>query len=1219
MGETTPDAVELKCPGCETYFRLTPKKGRLPTGDVPCPKCFTEISVEHGRKIYRSHMSDMASEDTQPTSSAPGFGVMSRRPSADALDDESEDAIARLTRLAGDLPGGSKATMAGLPGGFTNPFSRDGDLDKTAAIDASVLSAIAEQNGNTTKGPFDNPPVPDPPAEDGLAESTDAGAWRRSHEHQTSPGLDEVSDVLAAEKSANEAQTRKTVDLTRQNRADLAQLRETAENKRVPRSMIGLRSGKAPDEDTLEGEVGLSDAELKSQVLARIKKKRMVARPGDDTATSAGSAGSAGSAPTSVSSARKLKLDKLRPALSGASTAEDDASSDDSEDSGKPSLAHLFKKAQKRRTSPGIGSSEDLPAPRSESPARPQPRPALPSKAQTDSATPGIDLEDSEARELAELLRDVSDVSDDTAPDSSDASSPDHSGLFDGFGAPEGASPPGRVPLPGISRERGQATSQSMLARLQARRRGPNVDPIELGTAGESRGSGYIRLPTAEIQDVLGRGQYRLRIEDIIYEPVDEAGLTQLIKGGVLLGAEELAEADGDWMPVSEHPVFGELRRKMAAEAHDVLSRIGTPRRKAPARAPATPAPREEPFSPPLPVDASSNSLDFSLLDVEQKGRESAEVAAEAASPSEHSAPELDPFMALETREPESEPLYDDAPGDVSVSQFLEDDLDGAEPGASELVEDDDDVAPLAKPNEPPATLPSSPHQRRPEDAILPDVAPASLSSEMDAAPARKKSAGGRIAGLALGAGLLAVLGAGLTAPGQAMIEDATGWNPSSLWTTTTNEEPPAPRAQQATKTAEVAGTESPTPAEALEPEAAQTPEAAPAPSPDERLVELKQRWRTGESSVDELAELIEIAGARQQWSLMRQASLAALATAPEDERFHTAHKRAVEQDPEMGPYQPQVLDAATGLNFAGNYSVDTHRGWIFKLPGSEDEVIFKPSRQGWEDGWQMEIASWRLCELIACNFEIIKTTPALLHEDALIAALDAASGDIDTAQAQQLRELASWQAGEGDGTSRVVRGSLERLPASSRAPFPIEYRPLWIDWLTATSSPAPLERPLSEELSSIASLADGKFQQPLVDAIGQQPTSEVARDVSSLLLFDYLTNNWERFSTRAETYGLNNPVIGNSIVSRHNGDAFQPRASRRVQGRFEWTTRFSRSTVATIRLLERDTLEAVLFPEAGPVDRARLNVLWSQREDLLERVEQLVAQHGQDDVLYFP
>ncbi|GEM_PF-4362578 len=94
------------------------------------------------------------------------------------------------------------------------------------------------------------------------------------------------------------------------------------------------------------------------------------------------------------------------------------------------------------------------------------------------------------------------------------------------------------------------------------------------GLASENRGSGFIKLPTTDILDVLGKGQFRLRVEGIIYEPVDKYGLTQLIKGGVLLGAEDIAEAGGDWMPISKHPVFGELRKRMAAEAHALLAKV---------------------------------------------------------------------------------------------------------------------------------------------------------------------------------------------------------------------------------------------------------------------------------------------------------------------------------------------------------------------------------------------------------------------------------------------------------------------------------------------------------------------------------------------------------------------------------------------------------------------------------------------------------------------
>lgn len=119
-----------------------------------------------------------------------------------------------------------------------------------------------------------------------------------------------------------------------------------------------------------------------------------------------------------------------------------------------------------------------------------------------------------------------------------------------------------------------ESTEDSLLIQLQALDKKLSAKP---GFASEkNQGSGFIKLPTTDILDVLGTGQFRLRVQDIIYEPVDEKGLTQLIKGGVLLGAEDIAEANGDWMPISDHPVFSGLRERMAKEAHSLLSKVAS-------------------------------------------------------------------------------------------------------------------------------------------------------------------------------------------------------------------------------------------------------------------------------------------------------------------------------------------------------------------------------------------------------------------------------------------------------------------------------------------------------------------------------------------------------------------------------------------------------------------------------------------------------------------
>ncbi len=144
-------------------------------------------------------------------------------------------------------------------------------------------------------------------------------------------------------------------------------------------------------------------------------------------------------------------------------------------------------------------------------------------------------------------------------------------------------------------------SDESLLTQLQA------LDKQQISNAGnasENRGSGFIKLPTTDILDVLGTGQFRLRVQDIIYEPVDEKGLTQLIKGGVLLGAEDIAEANGNWMPISEHPVFSELRERMAREAHSLLSKV------APGKVDSAP-PAQKPIHPPklnLPSNISASA-----------------------------------------------------------------------------------------------------------------------------------------------------------------------------------------------------------------------------------------------------------------------------------------------------------------------------------------------------------------------------------------------------------------------------------------------------------------------------------------------------------------------------------------------------------------------------------------------------------------------------------
>ena len=1275
MGDKTPESVEIKCPGCGTRFRMTPKKGRLPSGDIPCPKCYEEIPVRDGEVVSAGENS--SDGDGESNSSAPKFGVMSparrgetKTTSEKRTSTEAEDAIARLEQMAKDLPKDSSSTMAGLPGVGANPFKASRQMDKTAAVDRSILEKVAIAQ----------------PADD-LDEDDDAGrgaSFAPANQPDTSPRLvsAETIDRLAQENSEaavapddmpDDEETRppglRQQATTARRKAENKALRETAENKSISADMVRetAENKSITPEMVKKSRRGDDEEEKKSppksNVLARIKKHQVLKKVGTSRPNAQGSDSKTIGDKTSPS----INLDKLRKKSAGDGAADGDSEA--------KSLSDLFDKVKKKRgTDAGRLRKKLLKGAKKTSASAAKKKKAVP------SVDLGDELSDSELADIVDQSTDKTEkeeaplpglptsktappTREDKAGEKSEKAT-DHSGLFDSVAAsptPEVESPE----IGGVSRSKG-TTSTSMLARLQRRRdRGDNVDPIKIGAAGERRGSGYIRLPTAEIQDVLGHGDFRLKIEGVVYEPVDKEGLIQLIKGGVLLGAEEIAEADGDWMPASEHPVFGELRRKMAAEAHEVLSRIGSTARKETAEEASDgddlPAPKAATLAGP-PVPASVKKEDSapapeSVDQPEESPAQAEEIPPEPAT-MELSQTETaalvsgmtDKFAAIDGDKPPEDDEYDqefktresfeaipiepvdsvepvDQSGDETIEDtdesndglddLADDEFDADEFDADEFDQGDDD----GFAGEFDETEPVAP----PPEAAVAASAESEAVDEFPADPEQpsKKSPLLLVVGL-LGVLIAAAAAMAITEPGQDIVEDLTGWNPAVLF----DEAGPTEE-----KVAEAVDEVDPALVEAVAKAREVVVEAVPMRQfsdqarvdawVDERIAEdafneaaevLLVQWDEGRRDAEFLELFAGVLIETEDYLLARRAAMAGIVEFPEHQGFAELHQQAVQEDGRLRSYEPVQLLTADDFQATGIYDTSGHRGFLLESPEHPQErLLFKPERSQWAGDWRVEVAAWRFCELVVCHFEIFRVEPAIMTREFL----DELVGDTD--QFAQLAAQADWQILEVDGQDvEAVRGSLEYIPNDDLAPFPIEFRPLWRNWVTAGTSPQSLEGPVTDHLQRIEDLADGAFYDGLVASLADVPTTSVAREVSSLLLFDFLTNNWERFFTRSENYGLNNPVYAGQLVSRHNGDAFQPRTSRRVQGRFEWTTRFSRSTVASIRALERDLTFEVLFPEARATDR-RLQIMWSQREAMLERVDQLSARHGEEDVLRFP
>lgn len=147
----------------------------------------------------------------------------------------------------------------------------------------------------------------------------------------------------------------------------------------------------------------------------------------------------------------------------------------------------------------------------------------------------------------------------------------------------------------------------------------------------------------------------------------------------------------------------------------------------------------------------------------------------------------------------------------------------------------------------------------------------------------------------------------------------------------------------------------------------------------------------------------------------------------------------------------------------------------------------------------------------------------------------------------------------------------------------------------------------------------------------GEAPEGQraLARDLSDLILFDYLIANWDRYS------GGNLRVIGPEesprVVIRDNDAAFAaplPDPIRaRLRQELEKVERFSRSTVERLRRLDEESLKAALRNERVDDPEAPTAYLLNeaQRAGVLERaatalswIGALIDVSGEDAVLSF-
>ena len=147
----------------------------------------------------------------------------------------------------------------------------------------------------------------------------------------------------------------------------------------------------------------------------------------------------------------------------------------------------------------------------------------------------------------------------------------------------------------------------------------------------------------------------------------------------------------------------------------------------------------------------------------------------------------------------------------------------------------------------------------------------------------------------------------------------------------------------------------------------------------------------------------------------------------------------------------------------------------------------------------------------------------------------------------------------------------------------------------------------------------------------GSAPEGErqLARDLSNLILFDYLIANWDRYS------GGNLRIVGPEdaprVIIRDNDAAFAaplPAPIReRLRGELEKVERFSRSVVERLRRLDEESLREAMRNERAPdpaaaeaylLNEAQLRGVLERAATALSWIAALVDLHGEETVLSF-
>lgn len=360
-----------------------------------------------------------------------------------------------------------------------------------------------------------------------------------------------------------------------------------------------------------------------------------------------------------------------------------------------------------------------------------------------------------------------------------------------------------------------------------------------------------------------------------------------------------------------------------------------------------------------------------------------------------------------------------------------------------------------------------------------------------------------------------------------------------------------------------------------------------------------------------------EALGADEQWTRSREVALRGLLKQPLDEALQGAFRDAIAQDPAL---KPAAVTLVVGEHMDAVRALGGGKSVSFKLRKDNKNVYaFKPDQSTWPRGWRVEVAAYRLCQLLSCDFHVPVNQTARVQRDSFDALYNAYPTTFQLEYGKRFEELVDRRDAAPDGTSTVYLYGVIKTWLPRFINWPLEITSVWEPWMSQ-QTPASSVRGLGlrRALKGLKKVQGGRFYRGMLQEREAMTTWDFADQISQMIVFDVLVSNWDRFSSVRSYYGANTHYGQGRLISLDNGAAFHTQRMAKVDALLSRVERFSRTQITALRALNPDALNEVLFPEATALEGQRLGVFWEQRERVLEHVDALVARHGEEAVLCF-